>query len=225
MKPFRLSPVHLFLGTEGALYLSFLALDLTGRPSTPLKYLSILLCLAAAAPLLRRGGRLFPAAMALTLFADTFLLLLNRCYLAGVLAFCCVQALYAARLFARTGPWSLLPRAALFALALAALGALDALDPLTAASAFSFSQLTVSAALAALTARRRSGGGLFAAGLALFWCCDACVGLHNLLSYLPGFPLPALVPLASFGMWLFYLPSQVLLLLSEWKYSESEGYG
>ena len=49
----------------------------------------------------------------------------------------------------------------------------------------------------------------FALGLTLFVGCDTCVGLFNVL--------PAGSPLyfpASVGMWLFYLPSQVLIALS-----------
>ena len=50
---------------------------------------------------------------------------------------------------------------------------------------------------------------LCALGLTLFVGCDACVGLFN--------ALPAhspLYPAVSVGMWLFYLPSQVLIALS-----------
>ena len=39
--------------------------------------------------------------------------------------------------------------------------------------------------------------------------CDVCVGLFNVLP--PASPLYAAV---SVGMWLFYLPSQVLITLS-----------
>ena len=45
----------------------------------------------------------------------------------------------------------------------------------------------------------------FAAGLGLFVCCDLCVGAFN-LGLLTGF--------TRYGMWLFYLPSQVLLALA-----------
>ena len=48
---------------------------------------------------------------------------------------------------------------------------------------------------------------LFAAGLWLFLLCDVCVGLRNQPSLLPG-----LAGAAQAGMWLFYLPGQVLLV-------------
>lgn len=50
---------------------------------------------------------------------------------------------------------------------------------------------------------------LFAAGMWLFLLCDVCVGLRNQPSLLPG-----LAGAAQVGMWLFYLPGQVLLVLS-----------
>ena len=43
----------------------------------------------------------------------------------------------------------------------------------------------------------------------LFLLCDVCVGLRNQPSLLPG-----LAGAAQVGMWLFYLPGQVLLVLS-----------
>lgn len=191
----------------------FVALDLLGRPSGAVKYAGVCLCLAAALVQIPRGARLLPAALALTVFADTFLILRDDHYLWGVLAFCAVQSLYAFWL-TRRSPWGWLPvRAGLFLAGLAALWALGTLDALTAASAFSFSQLTVSAAQSAVLARQGKASPLLPAALALFWCCDACVGLRNVLTYLPGFPLPQLADWAAFWIWLFYLPSQVLLVL------------
>ena len=91
-----------FLGAEAALYLGFLALDLL-RPGSGwallLKYGAVALCFLAA--LDRAGtedGRLVCAALAFTLAADWFLLILDSFYLAGVACFCVVQAIYLLRL-------------------------------------------------------------------------------------------------------------------------------
>ena len=74
-----------FLGLEAALYAVFLTMDLTGGSGDPVKYASIAVCLVFSVLFACRGGsRLMPAAMALTLGADTFLLLLNDHYGAGV---------------------------------------------------------------------------------------------------------------------------------------------
>ena len=83
-----------FLGLEAALYAAFMTLDLTGGSGDPVKYASIAVCLVFSVLFARRGGsRLMAAAMALTLGADTFLLLLNDWYGAGVALFCGVQVL------------------------------------------------------------------------------------------------------------------------------------
>lgn len=211
--------VPLFLTAEGALYAAFLTLDLSGRwaESTYLKYLSIALCLALAlAGPHGVEGRLTAAALALTLLADTFLLLYAQ-FVAGVAAFCGVQLLYLARI-RRAGGWPvplcLLLRAGLAAGALVLLGALGALSLLTGLAAGYFVQLLCNA-LESLTLRRRGRScRLMAAGLWLFVGCDLCVGLHNLPGLLPVDPGAAVSAWAAVGMWLFYLPSQVLLALS-----------
>ena len=99
-----------FLGLEAALYAVFLTMDLTGGSGDPVKYASIAVCLVFSVLFACRGGsRLMPAAMALTLGADTFLLLLNDHYGAGVALFCGVQALYLVRICRRNGGRTLWP--------------------------------------------------------------------------------------------------------------------
>ena len=130
-----------FLGAEAALYLGFLALDLL-RPGSGwallLKYGAVALCFLAA--LDRAGtedGRLVCAALAFTLAADWFLLILDSFYLAGVACFCVVQAIYLLRLH-RWGAGLLWPlRVGLTVAALAVVcgapegaGAADGCDPL-----------------------------------------------------------------------------------------------
>ena len=78
--------------------------------------------------------------------------------------------------------------------------------PLNALALVYFPELVCNAA-AALSLGRR--GRMFGLGLLLFVGCDVCVGLHNLA----GLPAP-LSAFAQVGMWLFYLPSQVLIVLS-----------
>ncbi|WP_297213651.1 lysoplasmalogenase family protein [uncultured Flavonifractor sp.] len=210
-----------FLAAQGVLYAAFLWLDLF-RPGSgwdvPLKYLSILLCFCRLVRLPQNAdGRLTRAALAFTLLADLFLLVLNRWYGAGVAAFCVVQALYLARIHRAGGrplALRLALRGALAGLLLAAGAGLGALNGLTALTLLYFSQLAANA-LASLSLGRR--GRSFAAGLFLFVGCDLCVGLCNLSPLLPGAPVLVLLPFARVGMWLFYLPSQVLLTLSAGK--------
>lgn len=199
-----------FLGLEAALYAIFMTLDLTGGSGGPVKYASIAVCLVFSVLFARRGGsRLMAAAMALTLGADTFLLLLNDWYGAGVALFCGVQALYLVRICRQNGGrslWGL--RLFLVTAAWAGLWALGLLSPLNLLAAVYFANFLVNACQAFSLSMP-----LFAWGLWLFLLCDVCVGVHNQPELFPGW----LAAFAQVGMWLFYLPGQVLLVLSDRK--------
>lgn len=202
----------LFLAGEAVLYASFLIWDLTvgGPGSNPIKYAGILLCLGYSFYLAHGGGsRLVPAALVFTALADVFLLLLNTHYALGVVLFCVVQGLYLVRIFCRSGGrslWGL--RLALFVLALLALKALGLLIPLNVLALFYFTNFLCNA-LASLSCPRRAMR-LFSLGLWLFLCCDICVGLFQS----PELVSPAVGAFVQVGMWLFYLPAQVLIALS-----------
>ena len=200
-----------FAGLEGALYALFLAMDLAGLEHWSIwpKYAGILLCLVMAWRLAARDGDLLVApALTLTALADLFLLILNRHYGVGVAIFLVVQTLYLIRL-RRAGAGPALPLRALLPLILGVLvWRAGLLSPLNLLVCLYFSQLLANAALAWTRPGRR--WRLFALGLTLFVGCDVCVGLFNL----PGLVPPGLFRLAQLGMWLFYLPSQVLITLS-----------
>lgn len=207
-----------FLLLEGVLYAAFLALDLTGQGSLtiPIKYAGILLCLAfTLLSALRGGDRLVPAALALTAGADWFLLVRNDHYAVGIVLFLCVQTVYYLRLRrkgAEDGYWL---RSGLTLCAGLGLYALGMAQPLNLLAGLYFSQL-LSNAMLAWTLPTQSGRR-FALGLTLFVGCDICVGLFNALP--STYPL---YPAVSVGMWLFYLPSQVLIALSA--QPEKEGF-
>ena len=202
--------VLVFLGLESILYAAFLALDLAGLGgvSVPVKYAGILLCLGFALLCAARGGdRLVPIALALTAGADWFLLVRNDHYAVGIALFLCVQTVYYLRLRRRGADSGWFFRTSLALLAGVGLYILDMASPVNLLAGLYFSQLASNTALA-WTLKGRPGR-LFALGLALFVGCDVCVGLFN--------ALPAASPLysaVSLGMWLFYLPSQVLITLS-----------
>lgn len=202
----------LFLVLEAILYATFLGWDLTigGRGSNPIKFAGILLCLGYSLYLACRGGsRLVPAALTLTALADVFLLLLDAHYALGVVLFCLVQGLYFVHIYHCNGGkslWGL--RVALFLLALFTLQALGLLIPLNILALFYFTNFLCNA-LASLSCPGQDMK-LFSVGLWLFLCCDLCVGL---------FQNPGLIPASveafvRIGMWLFYLPAQVLIALS-----------
>ena len=201
-----------FLLAEGALYGAFLWRDLSpgGAGSTPLKYAAILLCALFALlwALLGGGDRLTAAALLLAAGADTFLLALDRDYLLGMLLFCGVQLCWFLRLRAlcRRSFWA--ARLGLFLLSLGALAALGLWNFLNVLSLFYFANFACNTALS-LSRRWEGPLRLLPPGLVLYLCCDLCVAAFQ-------FPqaLPALYPFVQVGMWLFYLPGQVLLALS-----------
>ena len=195
-----------FLPVEGVIYACFLLLDLTGHgdQTVPIKYAGIVLCLGFS---LLGEDRLVPLALALTAGADWFLLVRNDCYPLGIGLFLCVQTVYFVRLRAAGADGGYFLRAALSLGGGMAVYALHMASPVNLLAALYFSQLLANT----LLAWRLRGGRwrTFALGLTLFVGCDVCVGLFNVL--------PAgsrLYQAASVGMWLFYLPSQVLIALS-----------
>lgn len=201
-----------FLLAEGALYLAFLFCDLwvPGADTAWLKYTGIALCLLMALLGACRGGdRLTALALALTLGADTFLLLLDRWYVGGMALFYAVQVVYLFRLVnAGQDRPMLLGRAALSAVLLLALLRLELFTPASAVGALYLSHFIFN--LAQSLSLRGTGGKLFSWGLLLYFCCDLCVGIYNAPQL---FPRP-LFQFAQVGMWLFYLPGQVLITLS-----------
>lgn len=189
----------------GALYVWFLILDLTHLgDSTLVKYAAILLCLAVSLTGLdSRDGVLVTLALAFTVGADTFLLLRNDHYVLGVGLFCAAQLLYCVRLgLIRGRAW--VPGLVVRPIPLVAVLLLGA-TPLMAVTAFYFTNLVVNTVEAFALRRKDAHGRLFAVGLALFVGCDLCVGGWNLMLF-PAF--------TRVGMWLFYLPSQVCIVLS-----------
>ncbi len=204
-----------FLAAEGVLYILFLGLDLAGRGNTvPLKFAAI--ALTALMGLKAGSGwenRAVSLALGLTLLADVFLLALNRHYALGVALFLAVQLLYAARLGLLSGgrAWAAVAVRAVVALAVGlALARFGLMTALPGAYIACFAVNLAAAVWQAAQSRERRRAR-FAAGLALFFLCDLCVGAYNL----PAALLPAWLPgFARVAMWGFYLPGQVLILSS-----------
>ena len=201
--------VRLFLAVQGVLYLWFLSWDLRDMGDTRwIKYGTIVLCFLFAAYQAARGGdRLTAAALAFTLGADAFLLLLDRYYPLGIGLFCIAHLFYRGRICRAGGGahpcFLLLPALCGLLAALARWGA-------DTAMAAVYALLLAGNVYLSWSCLRSRSGRLLCAGLTLLLCCDVCVGLHNLSGPLPG----AISAFADFGMWLFYLPSQLCVALS-----------
>ena len=209
-----------FFVSEGTLYTLFLTRDiLSAGDTTVLKFTAILLvAVAGMFAGKQREDRLVTAALWLTVCADMFLLVLDRYYGVGVLLFCVVQFFYALRLSPEKPVRALLIRA-IPAAAAAAIG--SRWGAMTALPAYYIVWFAGNLLAAWRDAAKRKKGRscLFALGLLLFFCCDLCVGLHNL----PQAGMPGWLPgFAQNAMWAFYLPGQIMILSSThvWKGEE-----
>ena len=130
-------------------------------------------------------------------------------WLRSLLLFCGVQGLYLLRISRANGGRTLWgARLVLCLLSPALLAVLGRLTGENLLALIYFSNFLCNVALAVRLPR--GWGRQFALGLTLFLCCDVCVGIFQSPGLLP----PALEAFASLGMWLFYLPGQVLIVLS-----------
>ncbi|MCR4804677.1 MAG: lysoplasmalogenase [Clostridia bacterium] len=198
----------IFMIAETILYVAFMGMDLGGIPgSTPVKFGAILLVALSA---LDFREPLVSAALLFTAAADVFLLLLDRYYVAGIACFIAVQVLYALRMN-RTRTEGLPPAGLYFVpfciLLLVRAGYGFGWTESFAAAYICLFALNLCGAVSIARRCPRRKWILFAFGLALFFCCDLCVGIHNV----PGLGGPALQSFANIAMWGFYLPGQVLI--------------
>lgn len=198
--------VPAFLLLEGALYLSFLALDLLspGPLSTALKYAALLLCLLMALAGASRGGdRLVAAALAMTARPTSSC----WCWTAGTSwassSFTGSKVAYMVRICKANGGHALLiPRFLLFSLLLVALYQLELFTPETAAAALYFSHFLFNALLS--LSLRTPGAASSPWDCSSTSWCDMLVAVSQFPSLFP----PPLSSVAQVGMWLFYLPGR-----------------
>ena len=191
---------HRFILSELIIYLCFLAGDLFAYDTSLIKYAGIVLCFIRA---LYKRNRIVALAFGLTLISDFFLLLLNRYYTVGVCFFVLVQMMYLYCLYRESCRPYLVPRGVLFVVGTILLLVNRQTDPLNVVTLFYFVNLLGNT----LSSFSNPKLKMMSLGFVLFICCDVCVGLHNLLPY------GRYYDIISFCMWLFYLPSQILICL------------
>lgn len=188
-----------FIITESIIYICFLLCDLLLINSTYIKYLGVLLCFVFA---IYNKDKYKSISLLFTLFADYFLLVLDNHYEIGVLSFILVQLVYAFLISSSNDQRinSIYIRIGVIVIGLFLLWYFDNYTILNVLTIIYFSNLLVNTILS-----YRCNNVLLSVGLSLFLCCDICVGMHNILQTNTFF---------SFLMWFFYLPSQVLIVLS-----------
>lgn len=203
----------IFLAVEAVLFCVFVAMDIMNHSAeNTVKYIAIsLVGLMGLRAGKQRDNIVVTAALLFTMVADMFLILLGN-FVAGVTVFICVQTCYTIRFSFLSGKplvgellKRLLPGLILGGLATYFLG-IDV--GIIVAYACSFAVNFVHGF--ELHILKPSARHLrFAIGLFLFACCDICVGITNLR---PGFLTEQMIRNAEVMTWIFYLPSQILIL-------------
>lgn len=206
-----------FVLIECVLYLTFLFMDMTYMSlgdvdSSHIKYICICICVLYSSYIIISRLASFSkiiiilaATQILTLTADTFLLLLDSNYALGVLCFCLVQTGYAVYLKSHTGRSYLFLRLSLYFVVALTLCIVFGPDFVLLLSAYSYTQLFFN------VCHSFKNRDMLTLGLVLFLLCDTCVGLSNIELYMPQTP-SAFSHIIGVLIWLFYLPSQVIIV-------------
>lgn len=189
-----------FILIEFILYISFITLDLLNINSSYIKYLSIVLCFVYS---LTNHKKSRVISSLFTMIADFFLLMLDNYYELGLISFIVVQMSYLYFLGNSDKAYFnmfLYLRGLFIMMGIIILFILKQLSVLNILVIIYFINLVFNCIQAFILKQKT-----LALGLLLFICCDICVGLHNINSA---------YTIASFLMWVFYLPSQVLIVLA-----------
>lgn len=188
----------LFIFTEIIIYFSFIIMDLNHMDSSFIKYSGIFLCFIWS---IYKKDKLLSISSFFTLLADYFLLLRNQNYIYGILSFIVVQLLYIYYLYINDCEMKIDLRIIIFITYLAIAYVNNLLTTFNVFVLFYFS-LLLGNFLSSITNKNLKRMSL---GLFLFICCDICVGLFNIL------PSGSITHYISILVWIFYLPSQVLI--------------
>ena len=188
----------------------------------PVEFCIVPICLALAALRLKESGTdgaLLCCALAFTIAADFFMVLLNSGYELSLAFFSCAQLFYWARiqLIRRSGRYTAISACVRIVLSgiLCTVAAIIVKNGalLGGLAAFYFVNLTINAAEAFMLCRKNKSYFIFALGLLLFIGCDVCVGLNA--AYMAGIKISGGGYYAiNLLIWIFYMPSQMLLCLS-----------
>ena len=222
--------VKVFLIFIAILYIGFMYIDIYDIESIissdRLKYLSMLLVLMISLftgddALNVKDLKLLQTGLFITLIADLFLLILGRHYILGILLFSVVQIIYSSRYGFINLKINIRNFIVIFSSLFIVYFVVDKLifklDFIWGMGLFYGICLLNSVIKAAKAYRDRlfpkPNGHMILIGMVLFLLCDINVALYNILNE------GLFYNISSISMWLFYLPSQVLLSLSGYKYN------
>lgn len=228
------------VGIVLSLYILFLYLDFNNVKifitSNSIKYLCILLCFLLSIistknslintdtdAATRRDISLLQLAMFITVIADLCLVILNY-YILGVVFFSLVQITYCVRYATKKPKTTLIQffvifQCILFSYVIASFF-IEKIDVLLTISLFYIICL-LNSVFKSIKAWKNNlypspCRYMIVFGMILFLLCDICVAISNLTALLPltGYFMSRFQQITCFLIWVFYLPSQLLLSLS-----------
>lgn len=223
--------VFVFVMLEIILYISFLLLDLLSIASTfsnILKYSSICICLLFVSNRFfvckSKSAGIMMSILIFTVIADTFLIFCIS-FEFGVGAFIIVQILYSIKIRCmhqddcKKYMFEVFGVAFLWNLFILVMKNLNLLTPIVVIASLYFTIFTgnmIRVWIGIVRDKKRSFyESSFAMGLLFFYLCDINVGLKNISMIESLIPYLNRLLAVNFGfiIWLFYLPSQVILSL------------
>lgn len=210
-----------FLAVELIIYITFNILSAT-QPADPiyLKYAGVLLCLAvsgAAKYLIRdKDAVIMTCAFVCTAISDLFILVIDTYYQIGLVTFIFTQTIYLYRLYRDRMSkikLTIIIRVAVMLLLMALVDVImkdGGINFMLAEVCVYIVMLAGNVIDAFILSKNGVQNIIFAVGLLLFLCCDICVGLDNAVDII-GLNLGKAGNAIQFMIWVFYLPSQVLI--------------
>jgi hypothetical protein len=206
----KLNSEQLFFLYLGIIYVIFILFDLfqiAPHLSAALKYAGIAICLAYVLNKYRNDHNLI-AALFFTVIADT-ILVWTHYEVAGVIIFCLAQFFHAKRIHNLRTIYFF--GFLIFLAIIMVVAYLYNFVPIyTVATLYAF--LLVFNLISAIMYRKnhQSKAAIYLKyGFITFVACDICVALRHVI--MDGLALDLILPIVSFLVWIFYLPSQALL--------------
>lgn len=187
----------IFVLLEICIYICFIIMDFKKIDSSLIKYVGVILCLLNS---LLNKNILISLSLLFTLISDYFLLLTDYNVLLGVFMFVLVQFIYMFFLY-KNGCKLYLPIRLFFYVICIGFIISKQFTLIYILALFYFSTLVMNT----ISSYSNHKLLILSVGLSLFIGCDICVGLHNIMNY------GIIYKIVTMMMWVFYLPSQVLI--------------
>ena len=214
--------ISVFLLIEMALYLSFLILDMNPGTidTTWFKYSGVVLCLIFSIYcVFKKKDKIslfIPLALVFTLISDYFLLINTDMdlFIPGLATFIITQLIYFLLISYKRRKrnefiLNIILRILISAILIFVASTLVKIDWLVSLALIYFTQLLINFCYSVCLIKEDKKYLIFVSGLLIFIACDINVGLNN-VHIIDGIDYK----IVNYLMWLFYLPSQVLLACS-----------